>query len=135
MSELYTYAVSRIRSREVSLLTKRDFEMVISASSYDEALRLLYDKGFNGDGNCNNIDILINAEREKTWNFISELIEDMSVFNVFSSPDDYHNLKAAIKSELTDFHAENIYLSSGTINKDSIISAVKERDFSLDKCL
>ncbi len=130
MSELYTYAVSRIRSREVSLLSKHDFLNVISAANYDEAIKLLSDKGFNGNANNKTIDELIIAERNKTWNFIAELVEDMSVLNIFSIPNDYHNLKAAIKSELTEFEPENIYLDAGTIETEVIIKAVRERDFT-----
>ncbi len=44
----------------------------------------------------NAADILA-IEKRKTWSWINELVEDMSVFDVFLYANDYHNLKAAIK--------------------------------------
>lgn len=130
MQELYTYAVSRIRAREAGLLSKHDLELIISSKSYDEALKLLSDKGFSGNEHSNTAEELLKAEQEKIWSFISELVEDMSVFDVFLIPRDYHNLKAAIKSTVTDFDAEGIYLSNGTVELKTICEAVKTRDFS-----
>ena len=62
-----------------------------AAKSYDECLRLLADRGW-GDGEVAADDArLLAAEREKTWNLIGELVEDMSVFDVFLYANDYHN--------------------------------------------
>ena len=40
----YAYAVARIRANEVNLLTPAETEQLISAESYEAALRLLGDK-------------------------------------------------------------------------------------------
>ena len=46
----YAYAVARIRANEVNLLTPAETEQLISAESYEAALRLLGDKGWQTDG-------------------------------------------------------------------------------------
>ena len=46
---LYTYAVARIRSKELSLLNSQAIEQLLAAKSYDECMRLLADRGW-GDG-------------------------------------------------------------------------------------
>ena len=51
MAEQYTYAVARIRAKEMSLLTKSDLDQMLSCNDYDEVLRILADKGFGDGGN------------------------------------------------------------------------------------
>lgn len=50
MSEEYTYAVARIRAKEMKLLTKSDLNALLSARDYDECMRLLYDHGWGEEG-------------------------------------------------------------------------------------
>ena len=49
MSEEYVYAVARIRSAELRLLTSSVLESLLAAKSYDECLRLLSDHGWDID--------------------------------------------------------------------------------------
>ena len=42
----YAYAVARVRSNELSLLTEADTEQLIEAESYDEAMQKLADSGW-----------------------------------------------------------------------------------------
>jgi V/A-type H+-transporting ATPase subunit C len=46
---------------------------------------------------------------EKAWDFIADLVEDMSVFDVLLLPNDYHNLKAAIKLVYTGLKMKALY--------------------------
>ena len=91
----YVYAVARIRSKELSLLSGAFLEQLTAAKSYDECIQLLTEKGW-GDDSTKDAEAILAAERRKTWGLISELVEDMSVFDVFLYANDYHNLKAAI---------------------------------------
>lgn len=43
---LYTYAVARIRSKELSLLNSQAIEQLLAAKSYDECMRLQADRGW-----------------------------------------------------------------------------------------
>ena len=71
-------------------------DRLTAAKSYDECIQLLTEKGW-GDDSTKDAEASLAAERRKTWGLISELVEDMSVFDVFLYANDYHNLKAAIK--------------------------------------
>ena len=126
---LYTYAVARIRSKELTLLNAQAIDQLLAAKSYDECLRLLADRGW-GDGEVAADDArLLAAEREKTWNLIGELVEDMSVFDVFLYANDYHNLKAAIKLVCTGESDFGIFLSPGTVDSGAILDAVRAKEF------
>ena len=126
----YIYAVSRIRSKELSLLDKSFLEQLLACKSYEECLRLLKDKGWGRTGE-ENAEELLKIEREKTWDLIRELVDDISIFDTFLYGNDFHNLKAAIKQVYRNEEVPNIYISHGTINHELILEAVKGKDFNL----
>lgn len=125
----YLYAVARIRSKEMNLLDKSDIEQLMNCKSEKECMHILADKGWGRTGD-EAAEHMLAAEREKTWDLIRELVEDMSVFNTFLYNNDYHNLKAAIKQVYTDSNHDAIYISHGTIDPVIILEAVKEHDFT-----
>lgn len=125
----YYYAVARLRSKEGALLGKSDIDQLMSCKNEKECLRILSDKGWGRTGE-ENTEELLETEREKTWELMRELVEDMSVFNTFLYDNDFHNLKAAIKQVYTDSKHNNLFISHGTLDKELIVQAVKEHDFS-----
>lgn len=127
----YAYGVARIRSKEISLLNTQALEQLLASKSYEECLHLLYDKGWGGPDGREDAEQLLKDEREKTWNLIRELVDDMSVFDVFLVANDYHNLKAAIKLVYSDQKQENIFISYGTVDPQLILKAIQENDYSL----
>ena len=126
--EQYAYAVSRIKAREAFLLSMQDLEQVLSSDTIEEAKRVLSDKGFDGNGEVKDTEELLKKETEKIWSFIWELVEDKSVFDVFLLRNDYHNLKAALKADYMNLDMDSLYLDYGTVDKDVIKKAVKDRD-------
>ena len=131
MSEEYVYAVARIRSAELRLLTSSVLESLLAAKSYDECLRLLSDHGWDIDDSMSLSTILKN-ERDKTWKLISELVSDPHVFDVFLYANDYHNLKAAVKSAAEQIDRDDIYLAKDqcSIDPEIIRKALGQREFS-----
>lgn len=131
MEEQYTYAVARIRAKELTLLNKQDLEQLLAAKDYDDALRSLADKGFGDGENFSNTEELLRYESQKTWKLIGELVKDMSVFDVFLYANDYHNLKASVKAVISDVPTDKLFIKDGTVDPETIFKAVKERDYSL----
>lgn len=131
MREDYIYAVARVHANELSLLSNQDIEQLMSAGSFSEAIRLLADKGW-GDGTSSSPEQILAKENEKTWAFMHELLkDDMSPFDVLLFPIDYNNLKAAIKSEITQTTPHNTYISGGKIAPSVFAKAVSEKNYSL----
>lgn len=130
MAELYTYAVARIRAKEAFMLKKSDLEQVLSAKDEKTAVLVLEEKGFSGGGGSKSAKELLSRERSKTLEFLKEILGDLSALSVFFYPDDFHNIKAAVKSVVTGAESRDIFAPGGTLDKDIIVSAVKERDFS-----
>ena len=129
--KLYTYAVARIRSKELLLLTGAFMEQLLTAASLKEAFPLLAERGWQTPASGTDFEEMLRTEQEKTWELIKELVDDMSVFDVFLYANDYHNLKAAIKEACASDKIEGIYIDRGSIPYETIRDAVAERDFSL----
>ncbi len=128
MAELYIYAVARIRSRELSLLSEAVVSQLCGAAGEEECLKLLAEKGWG------NPDLppeeMFREENEKTWAFIRELVpERMQIFDVFRLANDYHNLKAAIKDSCIDGTHPGIYAGDGTIGAKVIAEAMEASDY------
>lgn len=128
MSETYTYAVARIHAMEGSLLTEQDLERLLSCKSDKELVAVLGDKGIEC-GENESVDDIVEREREKTRRLISEAVGDMSDFEIFFLENDFQNLKAAVKSVAAGSETGKIFVGSGTVSRDSIERAVRERDF------
>lgn len=130
MPEEYTYAVARIRAKEMKLLTKNDLNALLTAKSYDECLRLLTDRDWGEDGKTLSAPALLKAEREKTWALMRELVSDMSVFRVFLIPNDFHNLKVSIKSITRGMKPDGMFIENGTADPQELYDAVSKREYS-----
>ena len=128
----FTYAVARIRSKELSLLSAQSLEQLISAKSADDALRLLADKGWGAPDEPLEAEILLEGEKNRAWQTVGEMVEDMSVFDVLRIPDDFHNLKAAIKQIYTNstLAPERLYLKNGRLDADTVRKCVSAKEFS-----
>ncbi len=126
----YLYAVARIRSRELRLLTSPFMEQLAAAPDEAACMRLLREKGWDG-GAPEDSDGMLAEEQKKTWGLMQELVKDMSVFDVFLYVNDYHNLKAAIKECKSKNPFTNIYLGQGTVPVEDIQKAIRENDLSI----
>lgn len=127
MPKQYTYAAARIHTKENSMLSMQDMERLLAASSFDEAVSLLAEEGYD-TADAKNTDEILRREHNKTNKLVSELITDMSALDIFFYKNDFHNLKAAVKSQMTADEGKCIFVSSGTVPKEIIASAVKNRE-------
>lgn len=125
----YAYAVARVHAREAGLLTDGFIEQLLSEPSMEAALKLLRDKGW-GDEKTTDPRMILSLEREKTWEFLRELLDDPGDFDIFLYEIDYHNLKAAIKQARIKFEFPDIYIEDGSIDVETIKHAVKNREFT-----
>lgn len=124
----YIYAVTRAHVRELSLLTAATLEQMLAAPDYDAAVAILAEKGWETEQH--DPGAILMAEENKTWDFLSEMIEDMSPFHVFLVANDYHNLKAAIKKTITGSEVEPVYLPRGIVPLAQLRHAAETADFS-----
>ena len=130
----FTYAVARIRSKELDLLSAQSMEQLISCKSADDALRMLSDRGWGAPDEPLEAEILLEGEKNRTWQTVAEMVEDMSVFDVLRISDDFHNLKAAIKQLYTDspLPPERLYVKNNPIDTNCGNDATCWTNYQLD---
>lgn len=126
----YTYAVARIRAKEVSLFSQAVIEQLLACKDEKQCLQFLTEKGWGDADTPMEAEAILTREREKTWELMRELVDDMSVFDVLTYPDLFHNLKAAIKEVATEEKSANIFYKDTAISAEEMLDIVKSRDFS-----
>lgn len=125
----YVYAVARIRSQEMKLLSASFLEQMISLPDEEACLRLLAEKGWGSQGQ--DAGAMLSEEHKKTWDLMTELTgHHMEIFDVFRLENDYHNLKAAIKNTCSDQQIEGIYVEDGTVPAEKLKAAAANHDFA-----
>lgn len=128
MAESYTYAVARIRSLEMSLFSDAVIDQLIACKTYENCIQFLLEKGWGGD-DATDAESILTLEQEKMWKLMRELVSDMSVFDVLSYPNLFHNLKAAIKQVVFGKTGANIFYDDCAINGETMVKIISEKNY------
>lgn len=123
----YTYQVARIRYREKFCLNDAFIASLAQAQDVKECIRLLADKGW-GDASMSAEEIIAHQRKELS-SLMNELLGEGEHFKVFFMENDFHNLKAAIKSSLYPTTGV-IYLEPNTVSVKLMEKCITENDFS-----
>lgn len=129
MATDYTYAVARIRSKELSLLSGHDIDSLLSLPDYKSCLRALSDKGWSFPDNSD-ISQVLSIQTEQLWELMDELVRDDNSFDIFRIRNDYHNLKVAVKAVTRSISPETMLLKHSVYSPQQIVSALESRDYS-----
>ncbi|WP_417030096.1 V0D/AC39 family V-type ATPase subunit [Blautia hydrogenotrophica] len=128
--EQYTYAVARIRARETTLFSQATINQLMACKDEAQCLQFLIDKGWGDMDTPVNAEAILTREREKTWELMRELVDDMSVFDVLTYSNLFHNLKAAIKEVATEEKNPNIFFNDCAISGEEMMEIISEKNFS-----
>jgi V/A-type H+/Na+-transporting ATPase subunit C len=126
----YVYAVARIRANEIKLLNGADIEQLIAATSYENAVRILDDKGFMDDKNNEDVNYSLKQQANKTWQLLSEIAPDISELEFLIVKNDYHNIKAALKALVSDIKDLAYFVEPSIIKPDLINDAILNKKFN-----
>ena len=129
MQQDFTYAVARIRYRENKLLSDADLNALLSAKDADAVMRLLRDKGWGDSAGGNDPDQLLKCESEKVWDFINEIVPEKAAFDFLLVPNDFHNLKVAVKAITRDMKPDDMFIKNATADPYEIYDAVQKREY------
>lgn len=129
MQQDYTYAVARIRYRESRLLTNGDLNALLSAKDVSAVIRTLRDKGWGDSSSDDSPEALLRAEENKMWSFIAEIVPERSTLDFLLVPNDYHNLKVAVKAITRDQQPGELFIRNSTIDPDVIDQALRKREY------
>ena len=129
MQQDYTYAVARIRFRETQLLTDSDLDSLLAAKDIEAVMRILRDKGW-GDNSDPTPEQLLSIEEKKLWDFVDETVPERSVLDFLRVPNDFHNLKAAVKCIVRDIKPDGLFLYNSVCDPDELYDHVKKREYN-----
>ena len=128
----YLHISARIKMLESSLLGKDAFEKIAEARSFEEAVQVLLERGYDSGENEFNFpydyEVLLEAEQRSVYRFLSENINDISIVDFFRVPYDYQNIKAVLKAEHLGISPLRMMFSVGTVSKEEMVKAVTNRD-------
>jgi len=126
----YTYAVARVRANELSLLSAADVEQLITAADYRSAMQKLSDTGWGEIKDIYDYATYLENYFAKTWAFLEEVLPDLHELDLLLIKNDMQNLKAALKSIVSQHDAKDLYVQSTVYDTESILKAVEERRWS-----
>ena len=120
----------RIKSREVRLVSTQTVDKLIDAPDMSEVLKILSEHGYDVSGlvgdEKNLSALLCERDRAETASVVTQA--GQGLFDSFLYPNDYHNLKVALKNELLSDPRE-IFMTGGSIPVEVVREAVKNREF------
>ena len=123
----YAFSVASVRARETELLDKAFYESLINCENYDKAKDLLKNKGLVQRKET----VIDDLEQIKinTWEYIRNLCqkEDIPYFLIVKN--DYHNLKAIIKSLASDGEWKRFIIEPSLWSADFIAEKIEKSEF------
>lgn len=124
------FAVARTKALEVSLLSDQDIADLIATKDFGGAINFLLEKGWGNSESGSDMQKILKAETDKTWDEIHSMSMDMSIFAPLSYQRLYHNLNAAIKDVVTDSGiSDRIYYNDTDISGEEMKRIIEDRDF------
>ena len=134
MGAEYIFATAHIRSEEKHLLTGEQFRSMTETKKIDEVCKVLQDAGYGTESNAldsENYEEILRETEKEIFEDIRSLSKENEVFDIFSYPADYHNIKVLLKSEFLGVNRSDILMSSGTVSPETMTAAVHERNKSV----
>ncbi|MDO4621935.1 MAG: V-type ATPase subunit [Eubacteriales bacterium] len=125
----YTYAVARVRAKEVTLFNAAVIDQLLACRNYEQCLQFLIEKGWGDADTPLEAEAILACESEKTWAEVRDLVKDMSVFEVLNYPNLFHNLKAAIKLVCSGSERTDVFYPDTVPSSAFLLEKVKERAF------
>lgn len=124
MTDRYAYYVTRTKIRKGRLLSAREMKELSLAPTYRDAVQFLVRKGFlEGE----TIDAMLSARRREMLDLIDEFTDIKDAFRIFRIKYDFHNLKTAIKAQISGHKGKDDYLDGGTVSAEVILDAVFQK--------
>ncbi len=129
MREQYIFAVARIRVLELKLLSDADIAQLVAMADEKECLQFLREKGYGDMDTVRDAECMMNREESKIWETIREMAVPMEAFDVLCWPQQFHNLKAALKAVYMNITDLPIYYDHTEIPGKTLEAWIREREF------
>ena len=127
----YGFAIGNLRARENTLMNRNDMVQLVSLDSVDELADALRDKGFGDRISTGSVPKLLQTARVELWNYLNEIAPDSKIFEPFLIENDFHNLKAILKSLIRNTDPQEYLLEPSVFLPETLKTAIREKKFEL----
>lgn len=114
----YANAVAVVKAMEGTLLTRNDIEQLINAHSTADIESLISAKK---GGNT--------ASLESVWEMLHEYAPDSRELEILLYKNDFHNLKAVLKTIISDKEPENYYIRPTNLDLNHLKQIISEKNY------
>lgn len=126
----YAYAVAYMKTLENKMLTQNEIESLITAKDTVTALKILTDRGFGKSSTSYHAaDALLKDELEKIWQDAKNACPNEAPLDVLLYKNDFHNLKAILKSMVYSAEWESLVLRPCVVEPELISESIKNKNF------
>lgn len=126
----YAFAVAKIRANENNLINAQTMENVITAQDFASAKRLLSEAGF-ADFSAGDVDEILSKKSRDAFELIVSCAPDRQCLDFLIVKNDFHNIKAFLKSMATRQDCEKYLLSPSIISYETLKKALEQKDYKL----
>lgn len=123
----YLYATARLRALEKNMLTGRDLEKMVDASTLEESYKIANDISLHSRLEAAEYEQAIGDMLSGAYGLVAELTGESEVLSVFRYKYDGHNLKVIIKSQSLGSDPLRSMSPLGTVPKEELLRAFRER--------
>ena len=131
MEKIYPYAVSKIKAKEVNMLTNQNFEALASEKGLDRIVSVMIEKGYDFEEitRKEEFEKVLKKEEEKLYSLVRELIENEDISKIFLSKNNYHNVKLILKSQIQKKDYRENLNYGGTIDVKNLITIMENEKY------
>lgn len=127
-------ANTRIRVYESSLLKNDQYERMLQASNFEEAVNVLKDTPYRNDveelKETKNYDKLLMNELQSVYTDLFKITPNHNLIELFSLRYSYHNLKVLLKEKMTKKNLDALLIEIGSVPISSLRQAVEIKNLS-----
>lgn len=115
----YANAVAAVKAMENTLLTENDIEQIINSPGKSEFESIISSR--KGTDN--------NESLEMVWEMIHSYAPDSKELEILLYKNDFHNLKAALKSMISNRDASEYYIRPTLLDLNNLSEIIRDKDY------
>ena len=127
----YAFAVSTVRELENGLLDDNEFTQLSAYGDIETAMVYLSGKGYDGIEKTKDLNNYLQQKLNNTFNELTHIAPKPQELDFLAIENDFHNLKASLKSIVTDKLCENLFKYPCICNPNTVYDAVKQKQFDI----
>lgn len=117
-TEDYAYAVASVRQRGIELLDESDISKLCGQKSKDDAIKFLKESEFIAEDKPP--DLSLKYKEKDVFEFLKDVAPDEDMLNFMVVKNDFHNIKAYLKSLVQGEKAERFFIEPGVLEPDTL---------------